>query len=219
MMVKKKGNIRKTAVSCSPLFAGILPNDHEAISAMARVTTFRRGELLYLEGDSAHQVFLLTSGSVNITKHGQSGREVLLRLGVPGDVLGVLGVFSTGRQCTSAQACRLSRTLVWDAAVFKAMLERFPGLHHNLVGILGEYLLELEERFGDVAAGRVSLLTARQSGIILKQIGQPVSGGVRMRSFATRRGPDDQRDAAAMPRRETVAICDAPSRRLLSEES
>jgi hypothetical protein len=85
-----------TAGARPALFSGILPGDYTRIAAAARVKEFTRGEVLYLEGDSVEQVLLLTSGFVKISKLGLSGTEVILRLGVPGDVLGALGLFFGG---------------------------------------------------------------------------------------------------------------------------
>jgi CRP-like cAMP-binding protein len=83
-----------SAVRLAPLFSGVLPEDYKRISAVARVQEFKRHEPLYLEGDAVEQVFLLTSGLVKTTKLGPRGAEVILRVGVPGDVLGAMS--STG---------------------------------------------------------------------------------------------------------------------------
>lgn len=216
-----------------PLFAGMLPCDYARISAAARVKEFTRGQMLYNEGDPVSQVLLLTSGFVKITKFGQSGTEVILRLGVPGDVLGSLGLFSTGAHCTTAQAFRLCRALVWDAPAFKTMVERFPVLHHNMVGILGEYLLELEDRFREVATERVGPRVARQLVRLLKQIGRPVNGAVEIglsrEDLAQMTGTTLftvsrllsawEARGMVLPRREAVTICDVQSLRAVSEES
>src|SRR5664279_5347850 len=69
-----------------PLFCGLLPGDYTRIAAAARVKPFARGQMLYLEGESVQQVLLLTSGFAKLTQYGQSGAEVILRIGVPGDV-------------------------------------------------------------------------------------------------------------------------------------
>ena len=149
------GNDVGTVVERPPLFSGMSSADFTRISAAARVKEFERGEMLYIDGDSVRQVLLLASGFAKINKLGMSGTEVILRFSVPGDVLGAVGLFSTGRHCTTAQAFRLCRALVWDAPAFKALVERFPVLHQNMARILGGDLLELEERFREVATERV----------------------------------------------------------------
>ena len=175
------GDNRGGAAGTRPaLFSGILPGDYTRIAATARVKEFARGEVLYLEGDSVQQVLLLTSGLVKLNKLGLSGTEVILRLGVPGDVLGAMGLFSAGSHCTTAQAFRECRTLVWDAATFKSLVERFPVLHQNMGRILGGHLLELEERFREVATERVGPRVARQVLRLMEQIGTSVSGGVEI---------------------------------------
>src|ERR1039457_5160753 len=145
-----------------PLFSGILPADYTRIASAARVKEFERGEMLYIEGDSVQQVLLLTSGFAKIIKLGLSGSDVILRFGAPGDVLGAIGLFSTGRHSTTAQSFRMCRALVWEPPVFKALAERFPVMHQNLARIVGAELLELKERFREVATVRVAPRVARQ---------------------------------------------------------
>jgi CRP-like cAMP-binding protein len=163
-----------------PLFAGILPGDYARIAAAARVKTFARGEMLYLEGEPVQQVILLTSGFAKLTRNGLSGMEVILRIGVPGDVLGATGLFSNGRHGSTAQAFRGCRALVWEASAFKSLMERFPVLHQNMAQILGGDLLELEERFREVATEKVGSRLARQLLRLVKRIGWPVNGGVEI---------------------------------------
>jgi CRP-like cAMP-binding protein len=170
---------------------------------------------------------LLVSGTVKTTRHGMSGTEVILRLSVPGDVLGAVCMLATGRHCATAQAFRLCRALVWDVSAFKALLERFPVLHQNMVRILGGYVLELEERFREVATERVAPRVANQLVRLLEQIGRPVDGnieiGLSREELAQMTGTTlftvsrllSAWEARGMvkPRREAVTICDVRSLR------
>jgi CRP-like cAMP-binding protein len=163
-----------------PLFAGILPADYATISTAARTKNFARGEMLYLGGDAVHHVLLLTSGYVKVTHFSRSGTEVILRLGVPGDVLGAVSLLSTGRYDTTAQVFRSCRALVWEARAFRALAERFPVLQRNMVGILSEHLIEIEERFREVATERVGPRVARQLLRLREKIGHSVNDGVEL---------------------------------------
>jgi CRP-like cAMP-binding protein len=212
-----------------PLFSGISPGDYTRICAAARVKEYARGEMLYIEGDSVQQVMLLTSGFAKITQLGLSGTEVILRFSVPGDVLGAVGLFSTGRHCRTAQAFRMCRALVWDAPAFKALVDRFPVLHQNMFRILGEDMLELEERFHEVATERVGPRVARQLLRLLEKIGRPVDGAVEIglsrEELAQMTGTTlftvsrllSAWEARGMvkPRREAVTICDVQSLRAI----
>jgi CRP-like cAMP-binding protein len=234
LVSRKNGEARggKGQVESCPLFSGIVTNEQAGISAGARIREFTRGEMLYIAGDTVQQVLLLTAGSVKVTQLGMGGAEVIIRLVTPGDVLGAVGLFSTGRHCTTAQAFRLCRALVWDALAFRAMVERFPIVHQNLVRIIGEDLLELEERFREVATERVAPRVARQLVRLQEQIGQPVEGAVEIclsreelaqmtgtTLFTVSRLLSTWESCGIVrPRREAVAICDLRSLRAIAEE-
>jgi CRP-like cAMP-binding protein len=226
-------NLGGTAGKRPPLFSGISPDDYMRIGATARVKDFQRGEMLYIEGEAVAQVLLLTSGFAKITQLGMSGSEVILRFSVPGDVLGAVGLFSTGRHCRTAQAFRSCRALVWEARAFRSLVDRFPVLHQNMARILGEDLLELEDRFREVATERVAPRVARQLVRLQERIGRPVNGEVEIclsrEELAQMTGTTlftvsrllSAWEARGMvrPRREAVTICDIESLRALSEES
>ena len=93
------------------LFSGILSDEYAVITSRARVRVFERGEMLHLKGEPVQQVLLLTAGYAKVTQFGSGGAEVILRLGVPGDVLGASGLFSGGNHYTTAQASGLESGL------------------------------------------------------------------------------------------------------------
>ena len=212
------------------MFSGILPADYQRIAAAARIKEFARGEILYRQGDSVEHVILLTSGFVKIIQLGVSGDQVILRFLVPGDVLGATALYSHDTHCNAAQAFRVCQALVWDAGTFKALVDRQPVLQQNMARLLGEDLLELEERFRDVTTERVPPRVARQVLRLVEKIGRPVNGEVeislsreelaqmvgttlftvsRLLSAWETRG-------MVKPRREGVTVCDIASLRAIS---
>jgi CRP-like cAMP-binding protein len=177
---KNEDNHIGAALARPPLFSGLLPADYTRIVATARVKQFARREVLHIEGDSVQRVLLLTSGFAKMSKLGTSGMEVILRFGVPGDALGAADLFSSGMHSTSAQAFRPCRALVWDAMAFKALVERYPVLHQNMARILIGDLLDLQERFREVATEKVGTRVARQLLRLEEQIGRRVNGAIEI---------------------------------------
>ena len=231
--LKHGDNRTGTVAARPPLFSGLLPEDYTKIAAVARVKEFARGEMIYIGGDSVSQVLLLTSGFAKISQFGLSGMEVILRLSVPGDVLGSMGLFTTGLHFTTAQAFRMCRALVWDAPTFRTLVTRYPVLHQNMVKILSEDLLELQERFREVATERVAPRVARQLVRLLNRIGRSVNGAVEVNLtreelaqmtgttlFSVSRLLSAWEERGMVkPRREGVTICDVPLLRTVAEES
>jgi CRP-like cAMP-binding protein len=177
---KRNGLVPGSVMERSPLFAGILPAVYTELSASARVKEFARGEMLYVEGDLIQHVLMVAGGSAKITQVGMSGSEIILRLAVTGDVLGAVDLFAMGKHRTTVRAFRECRALAWDPAVFKALVERHPVLHRNMVRIVGADLLELEERFRELATERVGARVARQMVRLLGQLGRPVDGAMEI---------------------------------------
>lgn len=229
---RKNGDSRGgSVVERAALFSGMLPGDYASITAAARVKEFARDETLYFESDPAQRVVLLISGFVKISKIGASGAEVILRFSAPGDLLGAVGVFSTGRHCTTARAFRSCRVLVWEASVFRSMVERFPVLHQTMARILGGELLELEERFREVATERVGRRVASQLLRLMEKIGRQVDGAIEValsrEDLAQMTGTTLftvsrllsawEAEGMVRPGRELVTICDVESLRTVSE--
>jgi CRP-like cAMP-binding protein len=218
-----------SSVDRPPLFSRLSQTDYSRVYAAARVKEFTRGDMLYIEGDNVQQVLLITSGFAKVTQLGLSGTEVILRFAVPGDVLGAGSLSSTGRHSTTAQAFRLCRALVWDAPTFKALMDCFPVLSQSMVHILVEDLLELEERFREVATERVGPRVARQLVRLLERIGRPVDGTVEIalsrEELAQMTGTTLftvsrllsawEARGIVRPRREGVTICDVGSLRAI----
>jgi CRP-like cAMP-binding protein len=230
---RKDGDCQNGTAGRPPLFSGILPEDYSRITALARVKVFARGEMMYSEGDTVQRVLLLTSGFAKISKFGLSGMEVILRLSVPGDVLGAQSLLCTGRSCTTAQAFRVCRALVWDASSFRSLLERHSVLHKNMLGILSDDMFELQERFREMATEKVGTRVAHQIVRLQEKIGRPINGsgeveiGLSREELAQMTGTTlftvsrllSGWGALGMvkPRREAVTICDVESLRAVSE--
>jgi CRP-like cAMP-binding protein len=214
------------------LFSGIPASEYATIFAGARRKEFGRGQVLYSEGESVRQVMLVTSGMAKINKLGMGGTEVILRLGVPGEFLGVDALLAARGHCTTAQAFRSCRVLAWDAPAFKAMTERFPVVHQNMLRILSGYVLELEERFREVATERVGPRVARQLLRLALRIGRPIDGAVEVglpreelaqmtgtTLFTVSRLLSAWEDCGLVkPRREAVTICDVQALRAIAED-
>ncbi len=229
---KAEGAYVGTEIERPRLFSGISPTDYATIQRAARIDHFPRNEMLHLEGDPAERVLLLTSGLVKTTKIGQGGEEVILRLAGPGDFLGVEGLIWCDKHCSTAQAFRACRALVWKAQAFRELTKRFPVLHQNLGLILGEHLRELEDRFREVATEKVGPRVALQLLRLAKTVGRAVNGeveiGLSREDLAQMTGTtlftvsrllsEWQLRGVVKPRRNAVVLCDIQSLRAIAQE-
>jgi len=173
---------RRTAlVQHYPLFAGISAAACQEIVSVGHERHFARRQKVFLNGDPVRQVVLLTSGSVKIVQFAQNGKEVILRLVGPGEVVGTVGLFPQVRHSSTAQALRASTAIIWEAPVFETISQRSTLLRRNLMCILSQQLHELEDRYREISTERVAVRLSHQLVRLLNQVGQLVNGRLEIR--------------------------------------
>lgn len=160
------------------LFSGMSLADCTSIVSAAHERNFSRRQTIFVEGDLVQRVPLLVSGSAKVTQSGQSRGKVILRLCGPGELLSCCSV---GTHCSTAQALESCKALIWDAANFEALWERFPMLLRNTERILSEHLENLEERFREMSTKNVTLRLGSELVRSLKRVGHGVNGEVEIR--------------------------------------
>lgn len=143
-------------ISRVPLFAGLPPADQEVVARYARFADLAEGERLYGVGDQVGQLFVVRSGRVRIVRISAPGREQLIRVAGPGDVIGEYP-FLTGRPPV-AWVFALERTelCLFDHRDLAALITEYPAIAMHLLRFLAERLGDVERRFTSLAASDVS---------------------------------------------------------------
>ena len=150
-------------ISRIPLFEGLSPEEQEELRAMMTQTTLRRGETLFNEGDSGDRLYILLSGKVKLGHASADGRENLLAVLGPGEIVGELTLFDPGPRSTTATAVAPTELLTLDHNQLMTFVESHPQLAQRLrrtntaladlvfsdvPGRVAKALLDLADRFG-----------------------------------------------------------------------
>lgn len=176
-----RGNYKPgSSIGNSELFAGVPSSVTEQVLASARPREFASGDVAFFAGDPKDQVLLLTDGRVKVSQFSESGKEVILRLIVPGEIISELTLVPGGAHSSTAQALQRCKALAWDSTSFNAALERFPELQKNADHILERRLDELHRRFLVVATKTASPRLANGLVHLLDHVGQRVGGHVEI---------------------------------------
>jgi CRP-like cAMP-binding protein len=164
----------------SALFADVPSSAYADIVNMARPRDYIRHQVMFLADTQIKETLLLIDGRVKITRLGESGAEVILRLTAPGEVIGGLGLVPGVTHSSTAQALQSCKALVWGAETFEQALERFPILRRNAKRILEQRLVELQNRFCEVATQMASPRLAHALIRLINQIGCKVNNHVEI---------------------------------------
>ena len=87
-----------------PLFSGLDEAQQVSLQQKMGQTTLRRGETLFDEGDLGDRLYIVTEGKVKLGHTSNDGRESLLAVLGPGEILGELTLFDPGPRSTTATA-------------------------------------------------------------------------------------------------------------------
>lgn len=135
----------------APLFKGL---DQEATTALVEAMTtlsLRRGSVLFREGDTGDQLYVVVSGKVKLGRSGSGGRENLLAILGPGQMFGELSVFDPGPRSTTATAVTAAELRVLEHADLMTWVEKRPEVARSLLAQLAGRL----RRANDVVADLV----------------------------------------------------------------
>lgn len=147
------------AVSASEFLARLGPAAAAEFEALGARRRFPAGATLFLEGDQAHEAFLLLRGEVKVSVGSVDGREIVLDVFEPGRLLGELSVVDGRPRSATLVALSPVEVLAVAAGPFNEFLDRHPeALRHLLIEVADRLRTrvrhQLEFGAGD-ALGRV----------------------------------------------------------------
>jgi CRP-like cAMP-binding protein len=171
---------RVVLMRASALFTGLAKHECLEIASCARVRTFARDELLFIQGQPVRNLVLIQSGSVKLTQLSPGGNEVILWMNGSGDSVGVPSDSPSCTHTCSARAMEQCRALTWEYARLQSLLVEYPQIRKNISQILSSRLNELEERFREVATEKVAKRVALALLRLLKHIGKQSPGGIQV---------------------------------------
>jgi CRP/FNR family transcriptional regulator len=85
------------------LFCDLPADALQAFDAIKTLSLEPRGTVLFREGHSAHGIFVLCEGRAKLSVCSESGRNLVLRIAGPGEVLGLSASLSGGAYEVSAE--------------------------------------------------------------------------------------------------------------------
>lgn len=128
------------------IFAGIPGDDVRAVLALARRSTYRRGEVVFHRHDPADAVHLVTKGRFDVRVATALGDEVALAIRGPGETFGELAVMTEAERSATVTALEPGETLVVRGTELRRLARLHPSIDEVLVRLLAERVAFLSER-------------------------------------------------------------------------
>jgi CRP/FNR family cyclic AMP-dependent transcriptional regulator len=163
------------------LRGGFLSEDEwRTLEASGRARRFRARQRLFREGERGDHVLAIRSGRVKISVQTRSGREILLAVKEPGDLVGELSVIDGRPRSATAIALDPVDALVVPAPAFAEFIEGHPRIAVQLLRTLAAQIRDADRRSVDRDTGDITCRVARRLVDLAERLGEHRGSGVEI---------------------------------------
>jgi CRP/FNR family transcriptional regulator, cyclic AMP receptor protein len=168
------------AVVDSPLFAGLDPAHARAVLESLTRLNVPRGDVLFHEGEPGDCLYVIRTGKVKLGRRSNDGRENLLAVLGPGELLGELSLFDPGLRTATATALSDAVVLQMGHQELARWLTTTPSVAEHLLRILARRLRRTNEALADLVFTDVPGRVAKALLDLSTRFGQPAADGTRV---------------------------------------
>jgi CRP/FNR family transcriptional regulator, cyclic AMP receptor protein len=154
--------------------------ERDALDDLGVVQAFPRASLLMFEGEPGERVMVLLAGRVKVSRVDHDGRELILSIRDPGDVLGELAFIDGNPRLASVSALEPVKVLVISSRLFRAHLERTPRVAVALLQVITRRFRETTDKRAQFAESDTLGRLAERIVELAERYGTPTDGGVRV---------------------------------------
>ena len=185
------------------LFRHLNKDEIQNISLHKDTITYKRGSIIYQEGNRMTGFFCVQNGIIKIYKTGFDGKEQIIRFAKSGDIIGYRSVLSNEPACTSTRViencivCHIPATTLFNLVkengnfaleLMKLICKELGEANSYITDIaqksvrgrLAEILVHLEDEFGSDNEGIMKILLTREE--ISNIIGTATESVIRLLS-------------------------------------
>jgi CRP-like cAMP-binding protein len=135
--------------------------------------SIEEGEFFFFQGDPATYFYVLVSGRAKLLQTNPAGQQVNLRTINEWQMFGALGaVRENATYPATAQALEHSTALAIESSFLQEMMLTRPYLSQSLMQLMTGYIMEMQERYRELATERVERRIALTVLRLAAQVGK-----------------------------------------------
>jgi CRP-like cAMP-binding protein len=151
----------------APLFADLDDEALRVVAAQASVRTFRKGALIFYQGDPGDSLYVLAEGVVKVFVTSAQGDEMVLATLRPPDALGEVALLDLGERSASAEAIEPVVAIAFARSTLIELMREIPSIGDAVLRKAGALLRRLTGQAADLVfldlEGRVAKLLVQMA--------------------------------------------------------
>ncbi|MDR2702876.1 MAG: Crp/Fnr family transcriptional regulator [Cellulomonadaceae bacterium] len=165
----------------SPLFAGMEPEETTALTNRLTEIDLNRNDRLFSEGEPGDRLYIIGSGKIKLGRRAADGRENLLAILGPGEMLGELTLFDPGSRTATATAIADTTVYELNHSDLVEWINAHPPVAIRLLTALAGRLRHTNDVMGDLVFSDVPGRVAKALLDLAQRFGEPsAEGGLRV---------------------------------------
>lgn len=137
-------------LSRAPMFAALDEEAATALRASMDSVQLSKGQILFHEGERGERLYIITEGKMKLGHTSADGRESLLAVLGPAELLGELSLFDPGPRTATATALTDVALMGLGHAALRPWLTGRPEVAEALLGALAQRLRRTNEQMADL---------------------------------------------------------------------
>jgi CRP/FNR family transcriptional regulator, polysaccharide utilization system transcription regulator len=141
--------------SCSlesgSIFKYLTPDEVEALNFEKDFRQYKRGDILYQEGNRISGFFCINGGIIKVFKTGFDGKEQIIRFAKKGDIIAYRSVLSNELACTSAKVIEDCQVCFIPSEILISFIKSNPAYALELLKLACHELGEANSFITDIA--------------------------------------------------------------------
>ncbi|HQA50897.1 MAG TPA: Crp/Fnr family transcriptional regulator [Syntrophomonadaceae bacterium] len=134
----------RTCMAKVPIFSSLSPEEMSTIAEIITDKEYKKGESIYLSGDTGKRLYVINQGKVKIFRISEAGKEQIIRILYPGDFMGELSLFAHSPVNSSAEALEPTMVCVIDGDKLSQIMKEVPSIAIKIIEELSKRLLNAE---------------------------------------------------------------------------
>lgn len=157
----------------APLFGVLPPQELGALATQCYAHRYRKGEMVFREGEPAERILLIESGRVKLFNTSPQGNELLVAVLGPGQIFGELAVIDRGPRAMSSRAMEDVAVFSLGSDQFWTLLESHPALARRLLELMARRLRRADQNTQDLVFFDAPTRLARKLVELAEEHGEP----------------------------------------------
>ncbi|MGV1037248.1 MAG: Crp/Fnr family transcriptional regulator [Candidatus Nanopelagicales bacterium] len=164
----------------APMFSALDAEAAAALRSSMDTVNLSKGQILFHEGDRGERLYIITDGKMKLGHTSTDGRESMLAVLGPGELLGELSLFDPGPRTATATALTDVSLMALAHVALRPWLTGRPEVAEALLGALARRLRRTNEQMADLVFSDVPGRVAKTLLELGEKFGRQLPDGLHV---------------------------------------